>query len=73
MNMDVKTYPTANSWFSAMREKGYDVPITLCQAIEKVMKDEKIGFPEAYKRFESKKTIKVKSKVISYTPTLKRY
>ena len=64
--MDVSKYETANGWFSAMHEKGYVVPVTLCQAIEKIMKLEKINFSQAYKQLDSKKRIVIKDKVISF-------
>ncbi|MEI7690706.1 MAG: hypothetical protein WCI63_03715 [bacterium] len=64
--MDVSKYETANGWFSAMHEKGYDVPIILCQAIEKVMKTKKISFSQAYKQFASEDRIVIKDKVISF-------
>jgi hypothetical protein len=70
--MDVGKYETANSWFSAMHEKGFEVPIILCQAIEKIMKDEKTTFPVAFKRLEGQKQIKVKGKVIGFTAFAKR-
>ena len=64
--MDIAKYETANSWFSAMQGKGYDVPITLCQAIEKLMKVQKISFPEAYTQLDKNKQISCKDKVISF-------
>jgi len=64
--MDINQYETANSWFSAMREKGYKVPVTLCQAIEKIMKNEKVTFPEAYKIIDDKKLIEIKDKEILF-------
>lgn len=65
--MNVDKYETANSWFSEMHEVGYDVPIVLCQAIEKIMKDEKVTFPVAYKKLHSRHLISIKNKVITYT------
>jgi hypothetical protein len=64
--MDVAKFETANSWFSAMHAKGYEVPITLCQAIEKLMRVEKISFSLAYKRLDLKNRIIFKDKVISF-------
>lgn len=64
--MDVKNYETANSWFSKMHSEGYSVPIVLCQAIEKIMKDEKVTFPVAYGKLDSKHLISVKKKEISF-------
>ncbi len=65
--MDIEKHETANSWFSEMHGLGYVVPITLCQAIEKIMKKEKVTFPVAYKKLDAKHLIKIKKKVISYT------
>lgn len=64
--MDVENYETANSWYSKMHGEGYNVPIVLCQAIEKIMKDEKITFSEAYKKLDSKHLISIKKKEISF-------
>jgi DNA-binding transcriptional regulator YhcF (GntR family) len=61
-----KEYETANSWFSAMHAKGIKVPITLCQAIEKKMKLEKITFSEAYQSLEEKDLITVRDKEILF-------
>lgn len=64
--MDVKKYQTANSWFSAMRGEGYEVPVTLCQEIESIMKAQKISFPEAYEIINSQKRITQVDKKILY-------
>lgn len=64
--MELTTYPTANSWYSAMHEKGFVVPITLCQAIEKLMKEKKIDFAEAYGTLEDKKLIVLENKVFHF-------
>lgn len=66
--MDVKKYETANSWFSAMRGEGYEVPIILCQEIERMMKAKKISFPEAYEILNSQKRISETDKKITYKP-----
>ena len=65
--MNVNKFETANSWFSAMHEEGYTVPVILCQAIEKIMKDKKVTFSDAYKTLDSKDLITTTDKVISYT------
>lgn len=65
-DLNIEKYETANSWYSAMHAKGYQVPITLCQAIEKLMKAEKVTFAEAFKRFEEKKRITCTEKVITF-------
>jgi hypothetical protein len=57
--MKLEDYPTANSWFSAMHAKGFRVSITLCQAIEKIMKEKKITFAEAYRILEKQKFINI--------------
>ena len=62
--MPTKKFETANSWFSAMREQGYEVPITLLQAIEELMKKEKINFTEAYVRLENR--ISIQDKIIYF-------
>lgn len=67
--MELKTYPTANSWYSAMHEKGFVVPITLCQAIERLMKEKKIDFDEAYGLLEDKKSIVLKDKEFEFNPS----
>lgn len=64
--MDVSKFETANSWFSAMHAKGYTVPITLCQATEKLMKMEKLTFEEAYKKLETEKRIIFKDNTILF-------
>lgn len=62
--MNVNKYETANSWFSAMREEGYNVPVTLLQTIERLMKIEKLSFAEAYNKLSSR--ISIKDKEISF-------
>lgn len=62
--MDTQKYETANSWFSSMREQGYEVPVTLLQTVENIMKTQKVGFSEAYKSIENR--ILVTGKVISF-------
>lgn len=64
--MDVTKFESANSWYSEMHAKGYEVPITLCQAIEKAMKVKKISFSQAYKIFDSNNQIDITGKVISF-------
>lgn len=66
MQMNLSKHETANGWRSAMHEKGYSVPITLCQTIEKIMKKEKTSFPEAYKKIEDRKLISVRDKEILF-------
>lgn len=65
--MNVEEYTTANGWFSAMHGKGYKVPVVLCQAIEKIMKDEKVSFPIAYEKLDARNQIKFKDKAILFT------
>jgi hypothetical protein len=55
--MNVTKYETANSWLSAMHEEGHGVSIMLCQAIERIMKSQKITFPEAYTILNKEKRI----------------
>ena len=50
--MNTPQYETANSWMSAMHEKKHTVSIVLCQAIEKLMKDKKVSFAEAFKMLD---------------------
>jgi hypothetical protein len=64
--MDVTKFETANGWFSSMHEKGYVVPIVLCQAIESLMKAKKINFSQAYQQFASEDRIVFTGKVISF-------
>jgi hypothetical protein len=64
--MDVSKFETANSWFSAMHAKGYSVPITLCQAAEKLMKIEKLTFAEAYNRLETEERITFEDSAILF-------
>lgn len=40
-----------------MHEDGHKVSIVLCQALEKIMKEEKISFPEAYKKLLTEKRV----------------
>jgi hypothetical protein len=55
--MTTPNYETANSWMSAMHEKGHGVSIVLCQAIERIMKAKKVSFAEAFSELDSKKQI----------------
>lgn len=64
--MDIKKHTSANSWYSAMRGEGYEVPIILLQSIEKIMKVKKNTFPEAYQILEDEKRISIKDKVVSF-------
>ena len=40
-----------------MHEKKHTVSIVLCQAIEKLMKDKKVGFAEAFKMLDDDKRV----------------
>lgn len=64
--MNIEDYTTANSWYSAMRGEGYEVPVTLLQDIEKVMKKEKLTFSEAYKGLEEKGLVTIEGKTVTY-------
>lgn len=64
--MDISKYQTANSWFSAMRGEGYEVPVILLQEIEKIMKKEKLSFQEAFERLESNGRITITDKIITF-------
>jgi hypothetical protein len=57
MEMQMSKYISANSWMSAMHEENHNVSIVLCQALEKLMKDEKMTFPEAYHKLKTENKI----------------
>jgi len=60
ISMNMTKYETANSWMSAMHEEGHGVSIVLCQAIEKIMKAQKVTFSEAFKELDDEHLVAFK-------------
>jgi len=64
--MDIQDFKTVGDWYRKMKTDGFTVPLSLYHTLTKIMKDERVSFPEAYQKLQAEGQIKIINKTINF-------
>ena len=64
--METEDFRTVGDWYRKMKAEGYTVPLTLYYTLEKMIKDKKITFAQAYDELSSKNRIQISNKNVIF-------
>lgn len=64
--MDISDFKTTTEWYRKMKADGYDVPLALYFTLERMVKEKRMTFQQAYNELQSKNRIQVNNKSIAF-------
>jgi len=64
--MDMNEFKTVGEWYRKMKAEDYTVPLSLYYTLIKLMKDDHISFPNAYRKLQAEDRIKEINKTIIF-------
>ena len=64
--MDINEFKTVAEWYKKMKADGYAVPLALYFTLERMVKEKKITFQQAYNELFENKRVKIVDKNIIF-------
>lgn len=55
--MDTDRYKTVAEWYKQMKAEGYSIPLVLCYTLDRMVKERKISFSQAFDELTAKNRI----------------
>ena len=64
--MDINDFKTTAEWYKKMKADGYNVPLALYFTLERMVKEKRMTFQEAFNELQAKGRIQINNKSISF-------
>ena len=66
-DMDINEFKTVAGWYKKMKADGYTVPLALYSTLERMVKEKKMTFQQAFNELQTKNRIQINNKNISFS------
>jgi len=64
--MDISDFKTTTQWYRKMKTDGYDVPLVLYFTLERMVKEKRMTFQQAFEELQAQNRIQINNKNISF-------
>jgi len=64
--MDINDFKTTAEWYKKMKADGYNVPLALYFTLERMVKEKRMTFQQAFEELQAQNRIQINNKNISF-------
>ncbi|MEI6039747.1 MAG: hypothetical protein WCP93_00085 [Candidatus Berkelbacteria bacterium] len=64
--MDINEFKTVAEWYKKMKADGYTVPLALYFTLERMVKEKRMTFQQAFNELQTKNRIQINNKNVSF-------
>ncbi|MEI6040188.1 MAG: hypothetical protein WCP93_02460 [Candidatus Berkelbacteria bacterium] len=64
--MDISDFKITAEWYKKMKADGYNVPLALYFTLERMVKEKRMTFQQAYSELQAQNRIQINNKNISF-------
>ena len=64
--MDINEVKTVAEWYKKMKAEGYTIPLVLCYTLERMVKEKKMTFKQAYNELLNQGRITLSNRTFSF-------